>query len=290
MTTRTAILTHRVTYHTEIVNTATSPLTNIRICLALPPPFPPYQQLIDVKPKSIGCQQASDAVGNHWLDCECYRLDGHNTCSFGFTALVRNRSVEYNLPFSTQNLSIPSQFQIYTRPEYFIESHHHMIKDLARDIAQDHGELIPFIKTAMRTVTEILHYEPQRHERGAAFAIEQKCGDCTEYAALFAALCRARGIPARLISGFASLGKNWERHGWSEVWIHNHWIPIDPTWFGKIGWLGVTNRHLPLIIGNWMDIHSNQEYKITWTQRQNISSPRVKSTWKVKLVAGLQPS
>jgi hypothetical protein len=147
---------------------------------------------------------------------------------------------------------------------------------------------VSFIKAAMRSVTKTLRYVPQRHERGAAYAIEHGVGDCTEYAALFSALCRAQGIPARLISGFASSGKKWERHGWSEVWVRNQWIPVDPTWYGTIGWLGITNRHLPLIIGNWMDIRSYQEYKVSWKQHSTLSAPRLSSAWKITRVVGFQ--
>ncbi len=263
---------------------------NVRIFVAFPPPFPPYQQLIDIKPSPPMGRQATDSAGNNWLDISCHRLSGHKNFTCGYTALVQNRSVQYQLSSSVKNPSIPSQLQSYTKTEYFIESHHHQIKDLARDIATDNEALVPFIKAAMRTVTEILRYVPQKHERGAAYAIENRVGDCTEYAALFAALCRARGIPARLISGFASSGKKWERHGWSEVWIRNQWIPVDPTWFGSIEWLGITNRHLPLIIGNWMDIQSDQEFKVTWKQQPNTSTPRLSSIWKVTKVVGFQPS
>lgn len=290
MTTGSPILAHRVTYQTTIANTAATPLMNIRVFVAFPPPFPPYQQLIDIKPLPTMGQQATDLVGNNWLDISCNRLSGNETFTCGYTALVQNRSVQYQLSSSVRNPSVPSHLQTYTEPEYFIESHHHLIKDLARDIAKYHGAIVPFIRAAMRSVTEILRYVPQRHERGAAYAIENRVGDCTEYAALFAALCRARGIPARLISGFASSGKKWERHGWSEVWIRNSWIPVDPTWFGAIGWLGITNRHLPLIIGNWMDIRSDQEFKVTWTQRPNTSAPRLSSIWKVTKVVGIHPS
>ncbi|MFX0168359.1 MAG: transglutaminase family protein [Candidatus Hodarchaeota archaeon] len=290
MTADSAILAHRVSYQTNIANSSINPLTNVRIFLAFPPPFPPYQHLVDIKPQPVIGRQVTDLRGNHWLDFTCHQLAGLETFSCGYTALVRNRSVQYQLPPSVQNPTIPSQLQSYTKPEFFIESHHHLIKDLARDIAKNHTEIVSFVKAAMRTVTKTLRYVPQQHERGAAFAIENQVGDCTEYAALFAALCRARGIPARLISGFASTKKHWERHGWSEVWIRNHWIPVDPTWFGSVGWLGATNRHIPIIIGNWMDIRSHQEFKVTWRQPPNTAAPHLSSTWKVTQVVSIQTS
>ena len=39
-------------------------------------------------------------------------------------------------------------------------------------------------------------------DRGALYALENKKGDCTEYANLFVALCRANGIAARPIGGY----------------------------------------------------------------------------------------
>ncbi|MDO8124953.1 MAG: transglutaminase-like domain-containing protein, partial [Candidatus Hermodarchaeota archaeon] len=265
------------------------PLSNIHSYIAIPPPFPPYQQLLDIKPQPAIGRQNMNQNGNHWLEFTCHRLEAQETFICGYIALVRNRAVQYQLPSTIHNLPIPNQLEAYTKPEFFIESHHHLIKDLAKNIARNHSEIVPFVRAAMRRVTETIHYVPQRHEHGAAYAIEKRVGDCTEYAALLAALCRARGIPARLISGFASTGKQWERHGWTEVWIRNHWIPVDPTWYGTSGWFGVTNRHLPIIIGNWMDIRMHQEFKVTWAQQPNSSKPRLNSAWKVSQVVGIQP-
>jgi hypothetical protein len=283
-----AILTHRLSYQTQVVNTATSPLTNIRVLLAFPPPFEPYQQLLEIKPSPNMSRQASDKEGNNWLNIACPHLAGNDTFTCGYTALIRNRSIHYQPSPDIQNHAIPNQLQPYIEPEYFIESHHHLIKDLARDLAKKHRKRIPFIKAAMRAVTKTLRYVPQEHERGAAYAIEQQVGDCTEYSALFAAICRARKIPARLISGFAASKKKWERHGWSEVWIRKQWVPVDPTWFGSNGWLGITNQHIPLIIGNWMDIRTNREFKASWRQQPHTSPPRLSSTWKVRQVVGFQ--
>jgi len=62
-------------------------------------------------------------------------------------------------------------------------------------------------------------------------------GDCTEHTALFVALARALGIPARPVHGlvFASYGDGvpalyW--HAWAEIRAGGEWIPLDPT-FGQ---------------------------------------------------------
>ncbi|HZN36507.1 MAG TPA: transglutaminase family protein [Pirellulaceae bacterium] len=69
-------------------------------------------------------------------------------------------------------------------------------------------------------------------------------GDCTEHAVLFAALCRARNIPARCAFGliyFEPL-KGFAFHMWNEVWIGDRWVPMDPT----LGQGGIAADHLQL--------------------------------------------
>jgi hypothetical protein len=53
-------------------------------------------------------------------------------------------------------------------------------------------------------------------------------GDCSEAAVLTAALLRARGVPARVALGFASLGRGvFIGHAWSEAWIRGRWVGVD---------------------------------------------------------------
>jgi hypothetical protein len=56
--------------------------------------------------------------------------------------------------------------------------------------------------------------------------------DCQLTSALLVALCRARGIPARLVSGFILQPALPGFHYWSEVWIPGRgWLPFDPLGF-----------------------------------------------------------
>ena len=69
-------------------------------------------------------------------------------------------------------------------------------------------------------------------------------GDCTEHAMLLAALCRVRGIPARVAIGlvyYPSAG-GFAYHMWTEVWITDRWIPLDAT----LGLGGIGAAHLKL--------------------------------------------
>jgi Transglutaminase-like superfamily len=66
--------------------------------------------------------------------------------------------------------------------------------------------------------------------RGALEMLRTRRGDCGQFASLFAALCRARGIPARLLVG--TLLTPWidSGHVWAELWVDGAgWIPADPS-------------------------------------------------------------
>ena len=78
----------------------------------------------------------------------------------------------------------------------------------------------------------------------AAEVARTKAGDCTEHSVLFAALCRARKIPARVAFGLiysAHLG-GFAYHMWTEVWMSDRWIPMDAT----LGRGGIGCDHIQL--------------------------------------------
>ena len=53
--------------------------------------------------------------------------------------------------------------------------------------------------------------------------------DCSEFSALFIAMARSLGLPARPVSGLAFNGNSFGGHAWVEVWA-GRWIELDPTW------------------------------------------------------------
>jgi protein-glutamine gamma-glutamyltransferase len=72
------------------------------------------------------------------------------------------------------------------------------------------------------------------------FLFNSKRGFCGHYASAFAALARAAGIPARVVTGYQGgtlnpYGGYWivrqsDAHAWTEVWIEGRgWVRVDPT-------------------------------------------------------------
>ena len=78
----------------------------------------------------------------------------------------------------------------------------------------------------------------------AAEVAKSREGDCTEHAVFLAALCRARGIPARAAIGLVYLPSQraFFYHMWTEVYIEKRWIPID----GTLAQGGIGAEHLKI--------------------------------------------
>ncbi|MBK7868955.1 MAG: transglutaminase domain-containing protein [Ignavibacteriales bacterium] len=105
-------------------------------------------------------------------------------------------------------------------------------------------------------------------ERSAESALRTCSGDCGQFSYLFIALCRASGIPARLVSGFMLAPDTISYHVWSEVQFPGTgWLPVDCT--DKNGFLSLDNRRLvtsrgmniPLFnVPEWAD-YKNSEAK-----------------------------
>jgi hypothetical protein len=57
-------------------------------------------------------------------------------------------------------------------------------------------------------------------------------GDCSEHSVLAAAMCRASGIPSRVVVGlvYVTSLQGFGFHMWYEAYINGRWIALDPSW------------------------------------------------------------
>jgi transglutaminase-like putative cysteine protease len=89
------------------------------------------------------------------------------------------------------------------------------------------------VKALLTSLTEEIKQSPYRPEdRGAIETLKSKDGDCTDYADLFVALCRAKGLPARTCEGYLTTSvprDDTQKHDWVEVYLKDlGWVPFDP--------------------------------------------------------------
>ncbi len=81
-----------------------------------------------------------------------------------------------------------------------------------------------------RELTANYRYTYPVRRRGAMEMLRAKQGDCGEFVALFVALCRASGIPARPVVGTLLAAHPGSGHVWAELWIEEvGWVPADPS-------------------------------------------------------------
>ena len=122
--------------------------------------------------------------------------------------------------------------QDYLRPSVLVESAAPEIKALSASLVGPESSELQKVKAAYEYPARVLKFCPQE-PAGAVKALQTGRGDCTEYASLFCALCRASGVPARRASVF-NLGSNLEiavkqpNHDIAEVFLATHgWCPVD---------------------------------------------------------------
>ncbi|MEM7103267.1 MAG: 7TM domain-containing protein [Bacteroidota bacterium] len=89
----------------------------------------------------------------------------------------------------------------------------------------------------------------------ALTALNRNRASCNGKSRLFVALCRAQGIPARVVGGIImETGRKRTSHLWAEIYSQGHWIPFD-----------VLNHHFAMLPAHYMEIYKGDNFLITHT-------------------------
>ena len=80
----------------------------------------------------------------------------------------------------------------------------------------------------------MLEKKPTVSLPSAREVLRTKIGDCNEHTALYVAMARAIGIPARIAVGLTFVRGAFYYHAWPEVYLdegagRGYWLPVDPT-------------------------------------------------------------
>jgi hypothetical protein len=139
------------------------------------------------------------------------------------------------------------------KPTRFVQSDHNDIIELAKRAVGDTKDAAEAVKKIESFVSGYI--ENRSLSVGYASAVEvaaSKVGDCTEFAVLTAAMCRAIGVPVRIVFGlvyvkaFAGRENVFGGHAWVEAYVGDKWIGLDATRTPK----GFDASHIALAIGN----------------------------------------
>ncbi len=122
----------------------------------------------------------------------------------------------------------------YLHPEPFLESDAPEIVEEA--IKATAGAIAPRARAEklLRHVAGLLEKKPTVSLPSAREVLRTKVGDCNEHTALYVAMARAAGLPARIAVGLVYLRGAFYYHAWPEVYLaegpgRGLWLPVDPT-------------------------------------------------------------
>lgn len=134
-------------------------------------------------------------------------------------------------------------------PNALIESDDENVQAMARRVLPDEKDPWKVAQALESYVHEAIEAKDFSQAFSTAAEVAQTLqGDCTEHAVLLAALCRVRGIPARVAIGliYYPPEQGFAYHMWNEVWIRDRWIPLDAT----LGRGGIGAAHIKLTDSN----------------------------------------
>ena len=128
-------------------------------------------------------------------------------------------------PLSVNNL------KVFLKPEKYVESTGHQLAKLASNLRAP-----KLVETAEKTffwvAGNIEYTDYSVNGQGVSRTLQQKKGDCTEFADIFVALTRANDIPARGMAGYVlrenGILKPMAFHNWAEFYDGTAWYMADP--------------------------------------------------------------
>jgi hypothetical protein len=141
-----------------------------------------------------------------------------------------------------------------TKPTRFLQSDHKEIIKLAgravgrtKDAAEAIKKIEAFVGNYIKNTSLSVGYA------SAAEVAASKQGDCSEFAVLTAAMCRAVGIPAQVVVGVAYVDdfaghQGFGGHAWNQAYVGGKWVGLDAAFKGT-GRGGYDAGHIALAAG-----------------------------------------
>jgi hypothetical protein len=167
--------------------------------------------LDDILPNTTRQTLVADSSGNGYL------LD-----------VRRDAAPVDSAPFPVGDASLA----VFLEPTVYVESDDPTIRKVAADVVRDASDAWDAASRVNGWVYRAISDKNLNVGFGSARqTLESRSGDCTEHTVLAVALCRAVGIPARILSGVVWHRDGFYHHFWFEAYV-GRWVAFDPT-FGQ---------------------------------------------------------
>lgn len=215
-----ASVIRRLRFEIRVQNTGAETLPAQSLWTYAPVRQTSYQALVHVS-SSLGLDQQFDGLGHTVLHWRLPPLPPHGTRVVGWEVTVRLWKAPRTEAIEAKG---------WLSAERHIESEDADVRRLAARLTR--GASMDTVRAIYDWVSREIHYEGYiADDWGALRALNERRGDCTEYAYLVVALCRAAGIPARAIGGFVApqdaAPRSSEYHNWAEVFVDGSWRLVD---------------------------------------------------------------
>lgn len=136
-------------------------------------------------------------------------------------------------PAAPIGVQVPSEDEIWLRDREGVVIQSAPVQSLAAELAKPCANAREFVYSAWNWLMSRFRFgDVHRSNLDAADplggVLRSRLADCVIGSSLLIALCRARGIPARLLTGYLLHPANLGPHSWAEVRVApDLWIPVD---------------------------------------------------------------
>jgi len=189
--------------------------------------FPPYQAVMSMEISPAVHELITDEYGNQYAEFDFSIHPAGTTHTVEIDYQVAINELAYELSACEGEL-----LNDFIQPELHIESANPQIVALANELSRGKQTVCQQVRAFYDYVGNELVYTYNGNNWGAQAALGTMGADCTEYTALFVALSRSQGIPARYFEGLLFLDTETEGIARVEpdVYIPGvGWMALDPT-------------------------------------------------------------
>lgn len=126
-------------------------------------------------------------------------------------------------------------------------------------------------------------HEPKADAKSALEVIKEGKANCVGKSHIFIALCRAIGIPARLVCGLAPT----TGHGWPEVYIEKKgWVKFEPTHSNEPDYQRIKGSHIRLSEGifTYKGLNTNQRIHWWWNWKGKSAQCKVNENHELRII------
>ena len=281
------ILTHNVV----LENKGSAPANSITALIMIGRDFAEYQKTVLLSVKPGFDVVMSDSVGHKFAEYRFKKLDPGQKIEITLNYLIEITPTVYDI-WSPANVTPTVDLAPYLMAESMIESNSEAIISEANIVTTGALDAYEKARKIYDYVINTLTYKVQPESRGAEYALAYPDeADCTEFAALFVALCRASAVPARAVFGFIRLPDKEHldsSHAWAEFYLDDFgWVPIDPTYGSRYSeeyFARIDADHIalwspsPLFQGRWSLIvfHSTRDSNVKLSATETADIRKVK--------------